>query len=542
MSLSSDLISEFAKVTNDDKQTTEDSTRRGTIVMYDGSPYVQLDGSDLLTPITTTTDVVENERVIVEINNHTATVIGNISSPAARTDAVQTLDGKVDDVVNQISEFEIVIADKVDTKDLVAASARIDELHSDNVTIKKTLTAYEADITALKAEDVKITGKLEASEGLIEDLEATKLDAEIADITYATIKNLEATNVDVHNLSSTYAEFASTTTNKLTAIDADIKDLDTKKLSAEEADVKYANIDFSNIGKAAFEYFYAESGLIDNVVVGDGTITGNLVGVTIKGDLIEGNTIVADKLVILGDDGLYYKLNTNGVTTETEQTDYNSINGSIITANSITATKINVDDLVAFDATIGGFKITDDAIYSGVKETVDNTTRGIYMDNEGQIAFGDSNNFIKYYKASDGKYKLAISAEEIIIGSTGSTVDETIQDLEDRLEQEVNTLKDEISTLLRIESSRGTVFKNDNISTVLSAVIYRGSQCIRDIDTLKAAMGSSAYLQWSWQRLDEDSYGLISADDKRLSNNGFTFTLSPEDVDTKVTFKCELID
>ena len=536
MSVSTELISQLAKITNDTKKTpSAGSTVYGKIVMYDGKPHAQLDGSDLLTPIVTTTNVEEGERVTVLIENHTATVTGNITSPSARTDDVQ-------DLADQVSNFEVLVADKVSTEQLDAEKARIEDLEAANVTISNKLEAYDASIKNLEAEDVKITGKLEATEGLIEDLETTKLDAEIADITYATIKNLDATNVDVHNLSSTYAEFASTTTNKLTAIDADIKDLDTKKLSAEEADVKYANIDFSNIGKAAFEYFYAESGLIDNVVVGDGMVTGNLVGVTIKGDLIEGNTIVADKLVILGDDGLYYKLNTNGVTTETEQTDYNSINGSIITANSITATKINVDDLVAFDATIGGFNITNNAIYSGVKETVGNTTRGIYMDNEGQIAFGDSNNYIKYYKAADGSYKLAISAQEIVIGTSGTPVDKAIQDLKDQLDEEVATLKDEISTLLRIESSRGTVFKNDQVSTVLSAVIYRGSQRITDIDTLKSAMGSSAYLQWSWQRLNDDSYGIISADDKRIGNGGFTFTLSPDDVDTKVTFMCELID
>ena len=80
-----------------------------------------------------------------------------------------------------------------------------------------------------------------------------------------------------------------------------------------------------------------------------------MVGVTIKGDLIEGNTIKADKLVVKGSDGLYYKLNVSAETVETEQTDQNSLNGSIITAKSITATKISVEDLVAFDATIGGF-------------------------------------------------------------------------------------------------------------------------------------------------------------------------------------------
>lgn len=102
-----------------------------------------------------------------------------------------------------------------------------------------------------------------------------------------------------------------------------------------------------------------------DVLIGDATISGELVGVTIKGDLIEGNTIIADKLVIKGTDGLYYKLNTDGVTTEKEQTDYNSINGQVIRAKSITATKIDVSDLVAFGATIGGSKIGQKSIYSG---------------------------------------------------------------------------------------------------------------------------------------------------------------------------------
>ena len=39
----------------------------------------------------------------------------------------------------------------------------------------------------------------------------------------------------------------------------------------------------------------------------------------------------------------------------------------------------------------------------------------------------------------------------------------------------------EAATTLRIDSSRGTVFKNNAVSTVLSAVIYHGSQRITDI-------------------------------------------------------------
>ena len=99
----------------------------------------------------------------------------------------------------------------------------------------------------------------------------------------------------------------------------------------------------------------------------------------------------------------------------------------------------------------------------------------------------------------------------------------------------------EPATTLRIDSSRGTVFKNNAVSTVLSAVIYRGGERITDMNALRSTFGSGAYLQWSWQRLDEERFGVISASDSRLINDGFSFVLSADDVDTKVTFMCELI-
>lgn len=100
--------------------------------------------------------------------------------------------------------------------------------------------------------------------------------------------------------------------------------------------------------------------------------------------------------------------------------------------------------------------------------------------------------------------------------------------------------KGEDAAVLRIDSSRGTVFKNNAVSTVLTVTIYYGSERITDLAGLKSAFGNTAHLTWYWQRLDEDRYGVISASDEMLSNNGFTLTLSPSQVDTKVTFRCEL--
>ena len=119
MSLSSDLVSQFAKIVQPEKKEQTETTVYGTVVVYEGATYVKLDGSDLMTPIETTTDVKSGERVTVMVKNHTAIVTGNLSSPAART-------GDVKELGNKMSAFDIVIADKVIFEQLEAGIARID--------------------------------------------------------------------------------------------------------------------------------------------------------------------------------------------------------------------------------------------------------------------------------------------------------------------------------------------------------------------------------------------------------------------------------
>ena len=395
------------------------------------------------------------------------------------------------------------------------------EIVNHQARVIQNINKSNSDIVAgrIEHDETGVFQELRVGKEYVDTLIASDITADSIVADRAKIEDLEAENVTINK--------------KLTAAEASIGDLETNKLSAEDADIRYLNVDFSKIDKAWLQEFYAQSGIIKDLVIGESTVTGHLVGVTISGDLIEGNTVKADKLVIKGEDGLYYKLNIEGGSTVTEQLTeemlQNGLDGNNIIANTITAEKISVKDLIAFDATIGGFNIGSNSIYSGVKDSINNTTRGIYLDTEGQMYFGDDTNYIRYYKAKDGTYKLAINSKSITFGS-GITIEEAFEEL-----------RDEITTLLRIESSRGTVFKNDQVSTVLSAVIYHGTQRITDYATMKSVFGSGAYLQWKWQRLDEESYGIISASDTRFSDNGFKFTLSPEDVDTKVTFMCELI-
>ena len=94
--------------------------------------------------------------------------------------------------------------------------------------------------------------------------------------------------------------------------------------------------------------------------------------------------------------------------------------------------------------------------------------------------------------------------------------------------------------VLRIDSSRGTAFKNNAISTVLSVTIIRGGVLITDIETLWDMYGTGAYLEWWWRRLNDDGFGVISSADSRLSNAGFALTISPADVDEQTVFQCIL--
>lgn len=427
MALSSDVLSQFAKLaTNKDKQRSGSGTIvNGTAVEYAGKIYVQLDGSDQLTPITSSTAGMKGgDRVTVMIKDHATTVTGNVSSPSVTTDEFEQTTGEIGD---KITEIDNLVADTVTTDQLQAESARIDDLVAENVVVKDRLTATEIDVGVLEADNVTIKDKLTAAEADIDRISTDMLTAEAADIKYATIDSLEATDANIHNLEADYGAFKDLTAGNFSAVNGDIENLKVDKLDATEADLKYANIDFTNIGIAAIEELFSKSGIIGDLVVSEGHITGTLVGVTIKGDLIEGNTIKADKLVVLGTDGLYYKLNVNAESVAAEQTEYNSLNGSIITANTITAEKINVDDLVAFNATIGGFHITDSSLYSGAKASAANTTRGVFMGDDGQFAVGDSTNYLKFFN-DNGTWKLQISANSIKMGASNQSIEDYVAD------------------------------------------------------------------------------------------------------------------
>lgn len=115
MGLSSDLISQFAKATNDNvKREKETIIAYGTTIVRGDVIYVKLDGSDLLTPVISTVNVRNNDRVTVMIKNHTATVTGNITSPSAGTEDISDAGKTATDYMNLTDTLGLIIGNKTD--------------------------------------------------------------------------------------------------------------------------------------------------------------------------------------------------------------------------------------------------------------------------------------------------------------------------------------------------------------------------------------------------------------------------------------------
>lgn len=130
MGLSNDLISQFAKITNDQKVSRIDEvTLYGEVVKCEDTIYVKFDGSQELTPVTTVTErdeegnitnfkygaasVKTGDRVSVLLKNHSATITGNLSDPPMGRAEVKIND---DSIVAKVGEDVKVQIDALGVK------------------------------------------------------------------------------------------------------------------------------------------------------------------------------------------------------------------------------------------------------------------------------------------------------------------------------------------------------------------------------------------------------------------------------------------
>ena len=256
MGLSSELASQFAKITNDSSRNTNGTKLYGTITMLGEVPHVKLDGTEELTPISRTVEVAEGDRVEVMIANHSATVTGNLTDPSIGVVRAGNLESKITQTAEQIQLQVSDLEKNLDSKITQTATeirsevSDLDGRFSENITtvengIREDLTNSLASMSeTLTQVETSIRDDLGAEiSGLGEDLSGLE---ESTNSSISTINaSIETLTFNVSDLDSkitqTAAEIRSEVSAEVTDLNATI--VNTETGIRDTINVEVANLD-----------------------------------------------------------------------------------------------------------------------------------------------------------------------------------------------------------------------------------------------------------------------------------------------------------
>ena len=173
MALKQQLISQFAKMANaKDANTQPNNTVYGVATISNGQTYVKIDGSTVITPAITTSTIKDGDRVTVKIENHTAVITGNITSPAARTDDVEELAQSTADYSSIKKSVEELLIDMSECKN------DIDNLQKTDITTQEKIGEHTETISinseTLADHETRISSNTETLTDIGNDISSIK--------------------------------------------------------------------------------------------------------------------------------------------------------------------------------------------------------------------------------------------------------------------------------------------------------------------------------------------------------------------------------
>lgn len=245
-----------------------------------------------------------------------------------------------------------VVADKVSVNYLEANYATITELDAVSARIDKIVTS-EVTVEYLEANYAKM-----------KDVEANFATIDLANVKDASIKSAmidagAVKTVQIADGSITDAKIVELTANKITAGTLSVERLE---LVGSTSSIVYA---LNNSGELVSE----NVNTLDGDVLTDRTITADkLVANSITANEIASKTITANEIL------------ANTITSA--ELAAGSVTADILAAGSVTAEKISVTDLLALNATIGGFTIGDKYLANGTT-TLGTTEKSVYVGLDG---------------------------------------------------------------------------------------------------------------------------------------------------------------
>ena len=518
MGLSYDLISEFVKITNDKQEKPKEGTVYATIVGSGNEKYVKIDGSNLLTPMDTTTDIEDGERVTVMIKDHKATVTGNITSPSVSSSTVNTVVGNV------VGDNFSIINSQIEN--LVAKDSYLENAYVENSTV------VNSKIENLEATDSRIENSVVENfnvvNGVVQDLKATNADIEILNADFAEIKTLVNGNLTSDNILA-----FKITADKVTMEDAFIKDAMIDSVSAAKLNAGRINTSEVTIGSE-------DGGML---------ITGSTQQFTDKNGNVRiqiGKDSTGDFTFILyGEDG----------------------QGQLINQNGITATAIGdgliVNDMINNNAAISGSKLDISSVITQINNDNSTTIQSskIYLDGQSQslevavnslktqvdtiqdvTISGDLTAVIEQVQTNTTKIEANTSSISTLI-SEDSVIKKQVTDLENNIIESSNTLNSKYTSLNQsLEGFKTSVADtyatkstvNDlstNLSTNYSTTSTMNSAIEQKANAISASVSSTYATKNEVKTLDDNLKGNYSTTSQMES----AISLAKEEINLSVS-------
>ena len=256
----------------------------------------------------------------------------------------------------------------------------------------------DGSISEIKIEDGAITElkikDLSVSTAKIQDAAITNAKIGTAAIDTANIKDASITNAKIGTaaIGTANIQEAAITNAKIGA--AAIGTANIQDGSITNAKIGEAAVGTANIQKAAIDSALIKEGAVTSATIHDGAVnTAKIADAAItnakidalSADKITSGTLQTERLILVDNE----TGKTSIVTALNAEAEKNGgvLSGATLIDGTVEAAKINVADLNAFQATIGGFDIDSSSIHSK-KTAINDPTAGVYVGTTG-VGIGD---------------------------------------------------------------------------------------------------------------------------------------------------------
>ena len=417
-----ELLSELVKATTEEhpKRKKKDTNLYGTVVIYDGKTYVKIDGSDMLTPVFTTSEMNAGDRVVLKITDHNATVTGNITNPSTsgkgiddrilqvESDFEQKLDGFKMEVTGSFVSNDDLNTVKQELSDL--ADSKISEanqaLRSDFTNLENRIqtsqSAFEQDFNSFKT---TVAGtyltKQEFEDSDVGNLASsvTRLEQDLTSFK-TTVSGTYVTNETYNADNKTFRDQITDISDNIIAFDESITDLYGRTTDLD-TDITGLNNTVGNIQTTISGHTTSIGSLQQSVTQFEQDLTGfktTVAGTYLTKQEFEDSDVgsLSASISSLEQDLTGFKTTVAGtyVTSETHQADINNLNTDITELNTnftnakkdIDANKTNIgtlqtsfstleQDLTGFRSTVASTYVTKDT-YNDTNDTLTSAISG----------------------------------------------------------------------------------------------------------------------------------------------------------------------